>query len=115
MKCIKGRNDKPVQVSLSRELHDKLSEFAYSRGTDIETLVRVATSTLLRVGRYYALDTRIAFGKYIGETMETVVRVDPGYVRWCLEKIDGLCLSDDATALLDRMLAETSLSNKDKP
>jgi len=95
-----------VQISLSRDLACRLMDFANARGTDIETLVRVAASSLLRTGKWYALDTRLAFGKYIGETMETVIRLDPGYVTWILQKVEGLCISDEAAALLDKILAE---------
>jgi hypothetical protein len=111
----KLRNDGPVQVPLSRDLFDRLDGFARSRGTDVETLVRVATATLLRAGRYYALDTPLAFGKYIGESMETVIRLDPGYVRWVAEKIEGLCLAEEASVLLERMLAETTVPRKEMP
>jgi hypothetical protein len=36
--------------------------------------------------------------------METVIRLNPGYVRWAIEHVDGMCLSESAQALLDNML-----------
>ena len=85
------------------DLFDRLHDFAASRGTDVETLIRVATTAMMRAGKYYMLDTKLGFGKYLGETMEAVIRLDPGYVKWAVEKIEGLTLSADALALLDRI------------
>ena len=97
-------------VPVSNELYVRLSDFGASRGLDVETLARIALSGLLRAGRFYALDTPLAFGQYVGETMETVIRLNPGYVRWAIEHIEGLCLSEPAQALLDQMLADTKAS-----
>lgn len=109
---IEQTRQESTAIPLSAELHGKLADFARSRGTDIETLVRVATATLLRAGRYYALDTVLAFGKYVGETMETVIRLDPGYVHWLQENTDKVCLAEEASLLLDHMLKETAIPQK---
>ena len=93
-------------VPIAPELLKRATDFAAKRGLDMETLVRVAITSVLRTGRFYALDTKLTFGKYIGETMGTVIRLDPGYVRWALDKIEGLCLSADAEQLLDVMLQQ---------
>ena len=85
------------------DLFDRLHDFAASRGTDVETLIRVATTAMMRAGKYYMLDTKLGFGKYLGETMEAVIRLDPSYVKWAIETIAGLTLSTDALALLDRI------------
>ena len=93
-------------VPVDPDLFKRATDFAGKRGLDIGTLVRVALSSVLRTGRFYAPDTKLTFGKYVGETMETVIRLDPGYVRWALDKIEGLCLSPDAEQLLDVMLKQ---------
>ena len=95
-------------VPVSNDLYARLADFAASRGLSVETLARIALSGLLRAGRFYALDTPLAFGKYVGENMETVIRLDPGYVRWAIEHVDGLCISEPATRLLDELLKAES-------
>ena len=94
----------PTYVPVSNELYVRLSDFGASRGLDVETLARIALSGLLRAGRFYALDTPLSFGQYAGEKMETVIRLNPGYVRWAIEHVDGMCLSEGAQTLLDQML-----------
>ena len=91
-------------VPVSNELYVRLSDFGASRGLDVETLARIALSGLLRAGRFYALDTPLSFGQYAGEKMETVIRLNPGYVSWAIEHVDGMCLGEGAQTLLDQML-----------
>lgn len=103
------RNSKPAfktteTVELSVDLFLRLSKFAASRGLDVESLIRVATTAIMRANRYYDIDTVVTFGKFSGEKMETIVRLDPGYVSWCAEHISGFCLSEDCSVLLDEML-----------
>jgi hypothetical protein len=93
-----------TSIPVAHELYIRLSDFGSSRGLDVETLARVALSSLLRAGHFYALDTPLSFGQYAGEKMETVIRLNPGYVRWAIEHVDGMCLSEGAQALLDNML-----------
>jgi len=98
--------DVDVKVGLSRALYDRLKSFAGERGTNIETLIRVATSAMVRANRYYTMNTALTFGKYTGEAMETVIRLDPGYVQWCLEKRNGMAIDDECEELLERMLKD---------
>lgn len=99
-----------VNVRLPTDLANRLHSFAEQRGLLLEDVVRVATSTMLRSNKFYMLDTRLQFGKYAGEMMETVVRLDPGYVRWAINKIEGIAVHDDVLKLLDHMLQETQPS-----
>lgn len=91
-------------IAVSAALFAKLHNFSQSRGIDIESFIRVATTSVMRANRYYDLDTVLCFGKFSGERMETVIRIDPGYVSWAVENITGLCLSDNAQNLLDHMI-----------
>ena len=106
----------PTCIPVSNDLFIRLVDFGASRGLDVETLARIALSGLLRAGRFYALDTPLSFGQYAGEKMETVIRLNPGYVSWAIEHVEGLCLSEGAQTLLDQMLArDTKAANPDVP
>jgi predicted DNA-binding protein (UPF0278 family) len=109
---IKALETTPLAaVYLPRELVNELEKFASGRGVEVATLVRVALSAVIRNGRYYELDTKMMFGKYTGETMETVIRIDPGYIKWCLGKIEGMCLSLDALRLLNATIVKSGAQN----
>lgn len=103
---------KDYSVVLSESLYEKLTSFAASRGIDLESLIRVATTNVMRASRYYDLDTILVFGKYSGETLETIVRLDPKYVAWAMENITGLCISENAQTLLDHMLTHLNVIDR---
>lgn len=98
---MKNQNSgQTVKIKLSQALFNELESFAKARGATMETLIRVATSTLIRAQRYYELNTKLTFGKYSGETLETVIRLHPEYINWALQNIENFSISDDAAKLL---------------
>ena len=103
-------------VCLPPDLHTRLTDFGAARGISVESLVRIAVSSLLRVSKFYSLDSQISFGKYVNETLETVIRLDPGYVVWARANMEGFAISDSAEVLLDAVLAlsrqETGLNQR---
>ena len=46
------------------------------------------------------LDDEITFGKYGGYTVREVLDKNPGYLRWCIENLDGIKFSEDVEAEL---------------
>ena len=48
----------------------------------------------------------IPWGKYRGNTLETVILVEPKYVLWMLDKITNFGLSDGAKQMLNERLRE---------
>jgi hypothetical protein len=36
--------------------------------------------------KFVKWDTKLWFGKYLGQTMERVYKKNPGYIKWCIEK-----------------------------
>lgn len=97
--------DQPTgAIYLPRDLADKLRAFCELRGTTVADLVRISLTRMLRANKYHDLDTPLGFGKYAGERMEAIVRLDPGYVRWALDNIEGLVVGDGVIELLDSML-----------
>ena len=117
----KGRPVNPLShtnacaVPIELGLYNQLSDFAAARGLTVQDLIRVGCLALLRQGRYHDLTTKLSFGKYAGETVETVVRLDPGYVQWLLANTDKLMVSDGVTALLDQMTEQLKTDGKVGP
>jgi hypothetical protein len=74
--------------------------FCTARGVDFDDLVRLSLTTLLRSNKYFDLGDKVTFGKFQGETIETVIRIAPGYVEWALNTIEGMTLSPRALDLL---------------
>lgn len=104
-----------VSVDIDRELASKLLDFSIARGLTVQAVIRVATTTMMKANRFYDLDTRIAFGKYVGEPMETIIRLDPEYVRWAMENISGLGLTVACQNLLSDMLMVVNPDRGDHP
>lgn len=46
------------------------------------------------------VDTEFPFGKYKGTLFSEIVKKDKGYLRWCVENVNGLTLTESAKALL---------------
>lgn len=60
---------------------------------------------------YYlnTVEDRIPFGKHAGKTLKTVMQSDPGYIQWCIDKMDGFTMSDACHDVFDE------ISGKMKP
>ena len=75
-----------VVIELDRELcarlHDKLS----ARGLKLEKYIEMTLRAFDRQKNILHLRDKINFGKYYGEVVEDVVRMDPGYISWCLQE-----------------------------
>lgn len=53
----------------------------------------------------YRMDDELLFGKYKFETVEWVLRADPGWLRWALENVRGFAVTDEVEEEL-RMLGD---------
>lgn len=93
-----------VSVTLPNDLVNRLYAFTAKRGLDDTDVVRIAIEGVLRKGKFYTLTTQLNFGKYHGETMETVIRLDPGYVHWALTNVEALSICPECEDLLQGML-----------
>jgi hypothetical protein len=49
-----------------------------------------------RNGKPYGLYNRFDFGKHYGEQVQEVIRRDPDYITYCLNKISGFKLTEEA-------------------
>jgi len=89
-----------LSVRLPEQLMNNLDAVLTSRGITATDLVRIAVKAVLRQTKYYDLQDPLQFGRYYGETLETVARANPSYVDWCLRNIEGFCVSEAALDLL---------------
>ncbi len=92
-----------VDVSLPRKLHDDLLAALEARGSDLDTFLAVAARSYLRVPSEFSLSTVLPYKKYSGELLETIIRLDPSYVRWLLENNASFRMNELAHRLLDQV------------
>lgn len=103
--AAKVHGPESLVVTLDPGVADVLKALSDKRGVDVQTLIRVSLRNLAQRTNYYDLGTSLSFGKYRGETMETVIRCDPGYVQWAQKTFEGMELSDACLDLLTEMAA----------
>ena len=53
--------------------------------------------------KYWQLGEILDFGKYKGKSLEEVIKLDPKYIEWCLEKIEDFYLSAGAKKFLNKI------------
>lgn len=94
-----------IVVRLPEAVIDTLTRLSQARGVEVSDLIRLSLLNLNQRHRLYDLGTRLGFGKYNGEGLETVIRTDPGYVRWAVGALDNFTMSEAALTLLDEMEA----------
>ena len=92
-----------VTVKLPLALHAQLLAQAEERNTDISTLVRMGLYNLSRRPRLYTLASVVGFGKYRDESMESVIRCDPGYIHWAVRVVESFNLDTNCKQLLGGM------------
>lgn len=94
----------PVVVHLEADVHDALAGQLEGRGSTIEKFFQVAARGYLRRPQNYELQTKLGFGKYYGEQLETIIRLDPRYIRWCIGNLaGGFVMSEMAHDLLEKV------------
>lgn len=55
--------------------------------------------------RIYTLSDRLPFGKYKGQTLQSVIEQAPDYAAWCRSNVAGFKLGEDAEALLSSRMS----------
>lgn len=97
-------------IQVSTEFYEKLSEIATSRGVGLEDLLRIAIAGTVKIIRTLGLDDILEFGKYRGELVENVIRIDPRYMNWV---VGNTCygLDEEAQDLLDEISSDGDGSN----
>lgn len=78
---------KMVTLRLDAELYAKASKTLKARGTDIDTWIKLQLKAFsgANVG-LLKLNDKMPGGKYIGECVEDVIRVDLSYAKWMMKQ-----------------------------
>jgi hypothetical protein len=96
----KGKEDEELLVRLPSAVVRSLKKSAEQRGIEVSDFIRLGLVGLSRKSKYMDIDTIFRFGKYSGETLGIVVKIDPSYVYWCMKNLEGFILSTEAEGLL---------------
>jgi hypothetical protein len=91
---------KAVTINLPIEMVERLDVLAVKRGSSVQDLVRLSLHNLSRHETILDLESKVGFGKYSTETMNTVIRADPSYVTWMLKTIERVTLSEACLDLI---------------
>lgn len=105
--------DVKLTVSIPRSLFDEVSALLEKRGVAVDVFVRMGLRNVVRKSMFHFFDTPLAFGKYRGETLGDVIKVDPGYILWALKNMDRFEIDDDSAALLNSIVATEGLPSAD--
>jgi hypothetical protein len=81
-------------------LMDSITLMADQRGVEVADILRLAVANFQNRDRPYGLGVLLGFGPYATEDVETVIRVDPRYIHWCLQTVNGFVLDLHACNLL---------------
>lgn len=90
-------------ISLPVKLHDDLVALLEERGLSLSDWAAVMARGYLRMPSEHTLTTPLSFKKWAGETLETVIRLDPGYVRWLKGNVGGFRMDERAEKLLNEI------------
>src|SRR5215475_997612 len=82
-----GKNVR-ISIVLDKKLVQSVMDKLGNRGTDISTYLQLHLRSFARAKAVLHLKDTMNFGKYFGESVENVVRTDPGYITYCM-KFDG--------------------------
>lgn len=95
---------KTYTVVLPRDLAQEVDAFMLERNVEISTFVRLALRAMKKAPLVHGLHDRINFGKYRGEPIADIIKIDPRYVAWVAGNVDHFKLTDEAMELLQSML-----------
>lgn len=94
------------KVKIPEGTVEALKEIGRIRGVDWELIVQIQLNAYINAferTKILDVDSVINFGKYRGNTVETVIRVDPGYWRYLISEETSYKLSERAVELLESM------------
>ncbi len=75
-----------IPTTIVKKAREKLTQ---ERGIELETFVAIYLRMIVRASKgILGLSDLFGFGKYTGEKVEDVIRIDPSYVLWLITQ-DG--------------------------
>jgi|ERR1700761_6394854 len=74
------------------------------RNSTPEEFIRLAIRQFMNSAKVYKLHDTLCFGKYYGESLESVIKIDPSYIQWCCDSMSKFGMSQEAHDLLQQVL-----------
>jgi hypothetical protein len=106
VKALPFPKDDTVQVTLTlpADLWAKTAPLLSQRGLELSDFLRASLRTLPERKLVYGLQMALQLGKYKGEVLETIIRLDPTYIQWMIKNVERFAISEQAFDLLDELL-----------
>lgn len=106
-----NRKSKLIELTIRVPEHllEQVEEKLEQKGSSVEDLIRTSMRRYVRMPDVFHLKTKMSFGQYKDELIETLVRLEPRYILWCMQNIHGFQLGEDARDLLDSLLPDEGL------
>lgn len=104
---------KKIKIEIDERLYDLLVEKLSVRGGDLGDYIEMHLRSLARQKIVLHLKDKMNFGKYYGEKVEDLVRMDPGYMAWALTSERGSTAFGSDVFRLMEDLHERETGNED--
>lgn len=82
-----AQQTRTLRVRLDRQLAIEVDKLLEARDVTLAEVVSLYLRSMINSadsGRTLGLESRMPFGKYRGENVETIARGDPGYLRYLM-------------------------------
>jgi len=95
--------DITFKVKLPRHIWRKLEPILRERKLTLDDFIRLYARSMVTAQEQLKstdLGDEMPIGKYRGESLEVIIRTEPGYIRWLLANSDTFSITPEAHALL---------------
>lgn len=104
-KSATSNNIATIAINLPADLVQRAREkLEMEREIELETFIAIYLRMMLRVKNILRLNDTFPFGKYNGEIVEHVVRIDPNYVAWLISQDGRTKFDPEVLTLTNEML-----------
>jgi hypothetical protein len=62
--------------------------------------------------KFYNLDTKYSFGKYVGKTLREIIEIQPSYIDWCAINLEHFYIDEDVIDEIKALKTDFSLSKE---
>lgn len=90
-------------IHLPKTLVDRAEERLGEREIELESYIAIHLRIMLKNKNVLNLTDIMPFGKYSGEIVEDVCRVDPDYMSWMIVQNGKTSFAPDVSALVDSL------------
>jgi hypothetical protein len=100
-----GTEEVLCKFILPREMALALVDMALDREVSPSDVARMGIAVMLRVSKPLELHDKMKFGKYSGEILETIIKIDPEYIDWAISKVERFSMTKEAHNLLNSLFS----------